>query len=116
MKKNLLAFGAAAFVLTSLVSVALAEDNAFTKFGRGMANIVIAPAEIYAQPVLLSQTNEITTALFAGLLKGISMFVVREVVGVYDVITFPIPIPKGYKPVFTPATTFSDWSTRYTQN
>jgi hypothetical protein len=44
------------------------------------------------------------------------MFVVREVVGVYDVITFPIPFPKGYKPVFNPATTFTDWNTRYTAN
>ncbi|MDD5226065.1 MAG: exosortase system-associated protein, TIGR04073 family [Candidatus Omnitrophica bacterium] len=116
MKKNILILAVVVWMFAGWVSMAFADDSAFTKFGRGMANILISPAEIYAQPVLLSQTNEIPTALFGGLLKGISMFIVREVVGVYDVITFPIPIPKGYKPVFTPATTFSDWSTRYTQS
>jgi putative exosortase-associated protein (TIGR04073 family) len=116
MKKYFLVLLVIAVILTGIASQAFADDNAFTKFGRGMSNILISPAEIYAQPVLLSQTNEIPVAFFGGLIKGISMFVVREVVGVYDVITFPIPFPKGYKPVFNPATTFTDWNTRYTAN
>ena len=113
MKKSLLALGVVAFVLLNSFSVGLAaDDNAFTKFGRGMANIVISPMELYAQPVLLAKDNDITVAIFGGLLKGIAMFVAREVVGVYEVITFPVPLPKGYRPIIKPATTFTDWATR----
>jgi putative exosortase-associated protein (TIGR04073 family) len=116
MKKSMLVLGIAAFILMNLITVAVAaEDNAFTKFGRGMANVVISPAELYAQPVLLSKDHEIPIAFFGGLFKGISMFLVREVVGVYEMVTFPIPLPKGYRPLFEPATTFTDWSTRYPQ-
>lgn len=110
MKKYLLALGVAVFVLTGLVSSALAEeDNAFTKFGRGMANIVISPGEFYTQPVLLSKNNASSTSIFGGLLKGAAMFVAREAVGVYEVLTFPFPLPKGYRPIIEPATTFTDW-------
>ena len=116
MKKYLLVLGVAALVWMGLVPAASADDNAFTKFGRGMANIVISPGELYAQPLLLSKSSESSIAIFGGLCKGISMFIAREVVGVYEVVTFPVPLPKGYKPIIKPATTFTDWDTRKPQS
>lgn len=117
MKKHLLVLGIAACILLSGFSVASAADeNAFTKFGRGMANIVISPGELYTQPVLLMKDQADSTAIFGGLLKGVAMFLVREVVGVYEVVTFPIPFPKGYRPIIQPATTFTDWDTRKPQS
>lgn len=116
MKKYVLALGLAMAVLTSLASAAIAADDAFTKFGRGVANIVISPGELYTQPILLSKDNDAPTAIFGGLLKGLSMFLAREVVGVYEVLTFPFPIPKGYRPIIEPATTFTDWNTRKPQD
>ena len=116
MKKYFLVFGVAAFVLISLVSAAFADDNAFTKFGRGMANIAVSPGELYTQPLLLSKNSEPLIAIFGGLFKGISMLIVREAVGVYEVITFPLPFPKEYRPIIEPATTFTDWDTRQPQN
>lgn len=115
MKKYLLTLGLVGCVLTSSIPAAFAEDNAFTKFGRGMANIVISPCELYAQPMLLSKTHEPSIAIFGGLFKGLSMLVAREIVGVYEVITSPIPVPKGYRPIINPPTTFTDWGTRYGQ-
>ncbi len=115
MKKYFLALLVAALVLMNLASPALAKDDAFTKFGRGVTNIAISPAELYTQPLLLSKSCEPAIAIFGGLFKGLSMFVVREVVGVYEVITFPFPIPKGYGPIIEPATTFTDWDTRQPQ-
>ncbi|MFA7255613.1 MAG: exosortase system-associated protein, TIGR04073 family [Candidatus Omnitrophota bacterium] len=112
MKKYFLVLGVALFVLMGLVSGASAEDSAFTKFGRGMANIVISPGELYTQPLLLSKTSEPSIAAFGGLFKGLSMFIAREVVGIYEVVTFPIPNFKGYGPIIEPATTFTDWDTR----
>lgn len=112
MKKYLLCFGMIAFVLTLGVSGVFADDNAFTKLGRGMANIVISPAEVYTQSLLLTKDNEASVAVFGGIGKGVAMFVVREFVGVYDVLTFPFPVPAGYRPLIEPATTFTDWENR----
>ena len=110
MKKYLLVFGMATFILMSGVSSACAKDDAFTKFGRGMANIVISPGEFYLQPLLLGNDNAPSTAIFGGLCKGAAMFIAREIVGVCEVVTFPIPFPKvGYGPIIKPATTFTDW-------
>ena len=116
MKKYFGVLSIAALALLLGTSAAFAGDNAFTKFGRGMANIVISPTEIYAQPVLLSQTTEPAIAIFGGLIKGLSMFVVREVLGVYEVVTFPIPNLHGYGPIMNPATTYTDWNSRYSPN
>ncbi|MEI7752330.1 MAG: exosortase system-associated protein, TIGR04073 family, partial [Candidatus Omnitrophota bacterium] len=116
MKKYLLALGVAALILTSVVSAAFAADeNAFTKFGRGLANIATSPGELYTQPILLMKDQAASTAIFGGLLKGTAMFVAREFVGIYEVLTFPFPVPKGYRPIIEPATTFTDWDTRKPQ-
>ena len=116
MKKYLLVFGMAAFVFASLLPRSIADDNAFTKFGRGMANIVISPAELYTEPILLSKDHDTTTAFFGGLFKGVVMIVAREIVGIYEVVTFPLPIPKGYQPIIKPATVFTDWDIRQPQD
>lgn len=115
MKKHFLILGMAALVLTGLISEAFAKDDAFTKFGRGMANITLSFGELYTQPILLSKDNDISTAFFGGLFKGTAMFIVREAVGIYEVITFPLPVPKEYKPIIEPSTTFTDWDTRKPQ-
>ena len=116
MKKYLLALGVAALVLMNGVSPASAKDDAFTKFGRGMANIVISPGELYTQPIMLTDDHAVSTSIFGGLLKGAAMFVAREVVGVYEVVTFPFPnLKEGYGPIIKPATTFTDWDTRQPQ-
>ena len=116
MKKYSSVLGVVTLVLMMGLSPAFADDNAFSKFGRGMANVVISPAELYAQPMLLSKTLEPSIAVFGGFCKGVAMLIAREVVGVYEIVTFPIPIPKGYRPIIKPDTTFTDWDNRYTKN
>ena len=34
-----------------------------------------------------------------GVIKGIVGIVVRELVGVYEIVTFPIPVSAGYRPI-----------------
>jgi putative exosortase-associated protein (TIGR04073 family) len=115
MKKIILSLGVAAFILLQASHAVLAEDNAITKFGRGIANIVISPGEFFTQPLMLSKDHEVPVALFGGVLKGAGMFVARECVGIYEVLTFPLPLPKGFKPIINPPTTFTDWDTRQPQ-
>ena len=87
-------------------------DDAFTKFGRWVANIALSPGELYTQPMMLSKDQPFGIALFGGVLKGVSMFAYREFVGIYEVLTFPFPIPKGYRPIIEPDTTFTNWGNR----
>jgi putative exosortase-associated protein (TIGR04073 family) len=116
MKKYLLGLGVATLILMLGASPSFAKDDAFTKFGRGMANIVISPAELYTQPIMMSDDHPVSMALFGGIMKGLAVCVAREVVGVVEVVTFPLPLPKvGYGPIIKPATTFTDWETRQPQ-
>ena len=118
MKKYFWVAGLAALVLMVGIAPASAEDNAFTKFGRGMSNIVISPGEFYTQPIMMTENNSVSTAMFGGFLKGGAMFLAREAVGIFEVLTFPFPNPKGkgFGPIIQPATTFTDWDTRQPQS
>jgi putative exosortase-associated protein (TIGR04073 family) len=88
------------------------REDAFTKLGRGLSNIVTGPGELYIQPVLMATQYEPAQALFGGIGKGLAMLLVREAVGAYELVTFPIPFPKKYKAVLEPATPFTNWDTR----
>jgi putative exosortase-associated protein (TIGR04073 family) len=117
MKRNLWLSGILmGLLMVGALDATAADENAFTKFGRGMANIVTSPGELYTQPLLLSKDHDPATAVFGGILKGTAVFLARELVGLYEVITFPVPVPKGYRPLIQPPTTFTDWDTRKPQN
>ena len=117
MKKYFIVGSVLAIILICGISPASAKDDAFTKFGRGMANIVISPGEFYTQPVMLSDHNATSTALFGGFNKAAALFLSREVVAELEVVTFPFPLPNaGYGPIINPATTFTDWDTRQPQS
>lgn len=92
-----------------------AEDGPLKKLGRGVTNMIEGPAEFYAQTVLMKDTTDPLFNLVAGSVKGFGMFLVREAVGIYDIVTFPVPVPLGYKPLIRPATTFTDWDARQPQ-
>jgi hypothetical protein len=61
------------------MSAASAEDGPFTKFGRGMSNIVLSPRNSTCSRCS-SQGPTSSIAIFGGIAKGLVMFVAREVV------------------------------------
>jgi len=68
-------------------------DNPFKKLGRGIVNIAFGVCEI---PLKIYDTDKEYGGVAAcswGVLKGIGFFIIREVVGVVEVITFPMPLP-----------------------
>ena len=75
------------FVLIS--PAAHAEDNAWTKLGRGMNNIVMAPLEPFFQFEEINKTKSVGIAAFAAIPQGIVYGGKRLGVGLYDVFTFP---------------------------
>jgi putative exosortase-associated protein (TIGR04073 family) len=74
-------------------------DTAIQKLGRGASNIMASPYEIYLQSSRMHKTEGPVKAIALGMPQGIAMMLVRAVVGVYEVSTFLIPIPKAYGPV-----------------
>lgn len=89
----------------SAVSKDTASDvpggNPLQKLGRGLSNCITFIFEI---PMQMGKTN-VQDGPFAsftyGVLKGLGMAGLRAAVGVYEVATFPIPCPAGYKPILT---------------
>jgi putative exosortase-associated protein (TIGR04073 family) len=77
-------------------------DNPATKFGRGLSNIALGWMEIPAQIVREDERNGPFYAASIGFARGLGYFVTREVVGVYEVVTFPAPVPRGYRAILRP--------------
>jgi putative exosortase-associated protein (TIGR04073 family) len=89
------------------VSVAGAEESAVNhtagrKLGRGCANLLFGIVEIPNQIQHTSQQDGGGAAVTLGVGRGIGKFLWREVVGVYEIVTFPVPVPRGYKPIVQP--------------
>ncbi len=69
------------------------------KAGRGLENISTGWFELINQPMEQAKTDEWGKALFGGGLHGIFSAICRTGLGVYELATFPIPLPWGYKPL-----------------
>ena len=87
------------FVLFS--SYSLQADTPIKKLGRGVANVVTCPLEVCNGIQQVNDSDGVFAALTWGLLSGIFKTGVRAVVGVYEIISFPIPFPKDYGPILT---------------
>ncbi|MFH1594530.1 MAG: exosortase system-associated protein, TIGR04073 family [Candidatus Omnitrophota bacterium] len=79
----------------------LYADSPLKKLGRGTANIITCPAEIFQRVDEVNKDSGPLAALTWGLAKGLYRTVVRGAVGVYEVISFPFPFPAEYKPIIT---------------
>lgn len=100
-----------AIILSSLLIASTAyADGPIVKFSRGLVNIITSPGELFVQPAIIHETENLPIALTAGLIRGIGMTVARIGVGVYDIVTFPIALPRDYEPVFRPETTLEAFS------
>lgn len=97
---------AAAFAL-SHVALADSDDepkghNALRKLGRGASNLLFGVIEVPNQITKVNSEQGGTAAATYGVGKGLVRWIGRELTGVYEIITFPIPVPKGYKPIMKP--------------
>ncbi len=72
------------------------------KLARGFANVLTSPLEVPRNVQNVTQDQGVLVGWTAGLAQGIGMTALRIIVGAYEIITFPIPIPEGYKPVLEP--------------
>jgi putative exosortase-associated protein (TIGR04073 family) len=59
------------------------------------------PLELPSQISKTNVTDGPMAAFTWGLLKGVGMTGFRALVGVYETVTFPMPIPERYEPILT---------------
>jgi putative exosortase-associated protein (TIGR04073 family) len=92
----------------SLAAVAQAEEQPSapaqigTKLMRGVANFATGVGEFPKQIYLIGKKEGWVQGVFRGPVEGLGMFIARTVGGVYEIVTFPIPVPSGYQPMLLP--------------
>ncbi|HZP41614.1 MAG TPA: exosortase system-associated protein, TIGR04073 family [Candidatus Binatia bacterium] len=80
---------------------ARAEDPG-AKALRGLAAIGTGVLEVPGNMVLESDIRGPGVGIPLGFVKGLAMIVVRELVGVYELVSAPFPAPAGYRPIIRP--------------
>ena len=108
MKQSFLKTGiVGVFVVLALTAatVCFAQDP-FTKLGRGVANTLTGWVEIPKNIYATSVEDNALAGVTLGLAKGVGMTIVRTGAGIYEVVTFPFPLPQDYKPILEPEYVF----------
>ena len=98
---------ASAVLVGSLVTIVFAEESmqqaAAQKAVRGLANtglgvVVELPKTVYYD----TREDGPLYGVTVGVLEGLSWGIARTLVGIYELVTFPFPLPEGYRPIYTP--------------
>ena len=86
--------------------------GALRKLGRGVANLATCPLELVRMTTLVGRRDGNLAALSVGLIQGTWRTALRGLAGAYEVTTFVIPLPRGFKPVMTPEFVYAhgDWT------
>lgn len=90
----------------SFTTFAYAE-NALTKLGRGLVNAATGWLEIPKQIYNNSKDKNVVIGITIGTAKGIGWGIARTAIGIYEIVTFPFPMPIGYKYILEPEYVFS---------
>lgn len=72
------------------------------KLGRGITNMLTGWIEIPKNIAVNWEKTDPFTGLIVGSIKGIGWSWTRTVSGLYDVFTFPFPVPENYRPLMEP--------------
>lgn len=79
-----------------------ARHTAGRKFGRGLAGMTCGFLEVPGNVVETSRERGVGWGVTLGFAEGLGRLVVRELVGVYEFVTAPFPVPAGYQPILEP--------------
>lgn len=98
-RRNLLI---AVMALSLLPAGTAFAGNPLTKLGRGLTNIIFSFMEYPTNIQKAADRRGAASGFFEGVAAGTYYMVGRTLAGVYDVATFLIPLPAGYKPIMKP--------------
>lgn len=92
-------------LLMATSSVCFAQDS-FTKLGRGVANTLTGWIELPKNVYDTSVEDNAFSGMTLGLAKGAGMTLVRTASGIFELATFPFPLPEDYRPILEPEYVF----------
>ena len=87
-------------------------DTPGEKAGRGLAAMTTPFLEIPGNIVETSDREGPLAGWTAGLAKGLGMTIVRPPIGLYELVTAPIPAPKNFEPILQPEYPWSYFGSR----
>lgn len=90
------------FILMMLMTSTCFAQDAFTKLGRGVANTFTGWVELPKNIYDTSVEENAFAGMTLGLAKGAGMTLVRTGSGIFELVTFPFPLPEEYKPILEP--------------
>jgi putative exosortase-associated protein (TIGR04073 family) len=80
----------------------------FEKAGRGLSNVTLGFLVEWPKTVVVeTEAHGPAFGMTVGLIKGMGLGVGRTLLGVYELVTFPLPNGSDYEPVMEPGTPFS---------
>ena len=79
-----------------------AEGTPLRKLQRGFLNVALSPIEISNELSKEVRNDTMPPSWVAGLGRGSFYAVGRALVGVYEMVTFPIAAPNCYAPILQP--------------
>lgn len=93
-------------MVLNIASSGYAQDMG-KKLCRGLANIFTGWMEIPKNIQATAKEENFLSGITLGLAKGGAMTFVRTGFGIYETVTFPIPLPDGYNPLLEPEFIFN---------
>ena len=94
--------------LSSYFTVDAFAQSPIRKLGRGLANVLTGFLELPAGIVDAAEEEGYIAAVSYGVVKGLAMSLLRTGVGLYETVTFLIPLPFRYEPIIEPEFLMSD--------
>lgn len=91
-------------LLAALILLASSNAQAYTaaqKFGRGLAGMTCGVMELPGN-IIQETRSKGAAGIPVGVAMGVGMIVTRELVGVYEFISAPFPVPAGFRPILKP--------------
>ena len=86
-------------------------DDGIDKLGRGFTNLLTFWGEIPRGMEIAAHEKGIIEGSVTGFIRGGGKALGRLAVGLYEIVTFPLPLPKNYEPVLQPEFVFNDYGT-----
>jgi putative exosortase-associated protein (TIGR04073 family) len=72
------------------------------KLARGVTNFCLGWTELPKRIYLVTRDEGWLTGMLRGPVDGLGWFTARTIAGMYEVFTFPLPLPPHYQPLVTP--------------